>query len=116
MPDYRGQTPLHIAAISGNLEVAVYLADSMDQKSVDRLDNEAMTALMNCIVSNNEHAFIYLYFKGKSSRLNTLDLQGNTLLHLAAEHNATNIALILKHLHSIEVKEEINNTTLDKLK
>ena len=60
-------------------------------------DNGMLTPLMNCIVSNNEHAFIYLYFKGKTS-LNQVDLSGNTLLHLAAEHNATNIALILKHL------------------
>ena len=73
-----------------------------------------MSALMNCIVSNNEHAFIYLYFKGKSS-LNNVDASGNTLLHLAAEHGATNIALILKHLFSIEVKEEICNTSLEKI-
>ena len=43
-------------------------------------------------------------------------MHGNTLLHLAAEHNATNIALILRHLHAIEVKEEINNKSIDQLK
>ena len=70
---------------------------------------------MNCIISNSDHAFIYLYFKCKSS-LNSVDMDGNTLLHLAAEHNATNIALILKHLYKIEVKEEINNNQLDALR
>mmetsp|Transcript_26805 Transcript_26805/g.33392 ORF Transcript_26805/g.33392 Transcript_26805/m.33392 type:complete len:171 (+) Transcript_26805:315-827(+) len=110
MKDYRGQTPLHIAALSGHLDVCVYLADQLRKGDIETKDNSMMTALMNCIVSNNEHAFIYLYFKGKSS-LNHVDLNGNTLLHLAAEHNATNIALILKHLFEIEVKEEICNSS-----
>ena len=114
MPDYRGQTPLHIAALSGNLEVCVYLAGRLSKAAVEAKDNSLMTALMNCIVSNNEHAFIYLYFKGKSS-LNHVDADGNTLLHLAAEHNATNIALILRHLYNIEVKEEISNQSVEKI-
>ena len=73
-----------------------------------------MTPLMNCIVSNNEHAFIYLYCKGKST-LNNVDMNGNTLLHLAAEHNAINIGNLLKHLYTNEVKEEINGS-MDKLR
>ena len=73
-----------------------------------------MTPLMNCIVSNNEHAFIYLYCKGKST-LNNVDMNGNTLLHLAAEHNAINIGHLLKHLYTNEVKEEINSS-MDKLR
>jgi ankyrin repeat protein len=77
-------------------------------------DNSMMSALMNCIVSNNEHAFIYLYFKGQSN-LNNVDANGNTLLHLAAEHGATNIALMLRHLHGNEVKEEICNTSMEKI-
>lgn len=116
MPDYRGQTPLHIATVSGNLEVAVYLADKLKKKeAINVRDNSLMTPLMNCIISNNEHAFIYLYFKARSS-LNNVDMNGNTLLHLAAEHNATNIALILRHLYNVEVKEEVHNNSLSKLR
>ena len=113
--DYRGQTPLHIAAMAGNLDVCVYLSDILKKRDVEAKDNSFMTPLMNCIVSNNEHAFVYLYFKGKTS-LNHVDASGNTLLHLAAEHNATNIALILKHLFEIEVKEEIGNTSIERIK
>jgi len=43
-------------------------------------------------------------------------MHGNTLLHLAAEHNAVNIAIILKHLYHIEVKEEVHNNSLSKLR
>lgn len=114
IPDYRGQTPLHIAALAGNIEVVVYLADKMDSKSIDLRDNGLMTPLMNCIISNSEHAFIYLYCKGKCS-LNNIDMNGNTLLHLAAEHGATNIARILGHLYKSEVKEEINSS-IEKIK
>ena len=73
-----------------------------------------MTPLMNSILSNNEHAFLYLYCKAKCS-LNNVDLQGNSLLHLAAENNSLNIGLILKHLHSNEVKDELN-TSIEKLR
>lgn len=113
--DYRGQTPLHIAALSGHIDVCVYLIDKLKKKDIDAKDNSTMTALMNCILSNNEHAFVYLYFKGNCS-LNHVDLNGNTLLHLAAEHNAVNIALILKHLYDIEVKEEVHNSSFEKIR
>lgn len=70
---------------------------------------------MNCIVSNNEHAFIYLLFKHEAS-LRVLDAQANTLLHLCAEHNAINIALILKHLHAVDMKEELSKSKMEELK
>jgi len=101
--------------MAGNIEVCVYLTDKLKKRDVEAKDNGNLTPLMNCIVSNDEHTFINLYFKGKSS-LNHSDLSGNTLLHLAAEHNATNIAHILKHLFEIEVKEEICNNSFEKIK
>ena len=106
---------MHIAALSGNLEATIYLADKCSSEDINARDNSGMSPLMNCIISNSEHAFIYLYFKKKAS-LNSVDLNGNTLLHLAAEHGATNIALILKHLYNIEVKEEINNNSIDHIR
>ena len=112
--DYQGQTPLHIATLAGNLEACVYLTEKLRKHDVQAKDYNLMTALMNCVVSNSEHAFIYLYFKGKSN-LSHVDSNGNTLLHLAAEHNATNIARILKHLFEIEVKEEIFNSSIEKI-
>ena len=69
---------------------------------------------MNCIVSNNEHAFIYLHFKLKCG-LSDIDINGDTLLHLAAEHNAYNIASLLRHLQGAHTKESDHNSSLEKI-
>jgi hypothetical protein len=57
-----------------------------------------MTPLMNTVSINNLSSFIYLLFK-EHCHLNHVDIQGNTLMHLAAKSNAVNIAKILKHLN-----------------
>ncbi len=57
-----------------------------------------MTPLMNTVANNNTAGFIYLYF-AKNCSLDTVDVNGNTLLHLAAKSNAVGIAKILRHLH-----------------
>ena len=114
MPDYRGQTPLHIAALTGNLEATVYLADRLGKAASQARDNNLTTPLMNCIVSNNEHAFIYLHFKLKCG-LSDIDINGDTLLHLAAEHNAYNIASLLRHLQGAHTKESDHNSSLEKI-
>ena len=57
-----------------------------------------MTPLMNTVANNSPAGFIYLYF-GKSHSLDTVDVNGNTLLHLAAKSNAVGIAKLLRHLN-----------------
>lgn len=56
-----------------------------------------MTPLMNSVFNNHYEQFIYFYFK-ENCDIKNYDLQGNTLLHLAAKSNSINIAKILKHL------------------
>lgn len=49
-----------------------------------------MTALMNTVVNNCVIGFIYLYFSEKCS-LNEVDINGNTVLHLAAKADSVKI-------------------------
>lgn len=73
-----------------------------------------MTPLMNTVQSNHESSFIYLYFK-ENCDLKNLDLNGNTLLHLASKSNSVNIAKLLRHIYlessrddsNIEINQEI---------
>jgi ankyrin repeat protein len=71
---------------------------------VEAKDNALMTALMNSVVNNNVAAFSYLFFgsqeeRGFSCGLNHVDINGNTILHLAAKNNALNIVKLLKHIY-----------------
>ena len=50
---------------------------------LDCHDNALMTPIMNSVLTGNDFAFVYLYFKG-SCDLSRLDFNGNSLLHLAA--------------------------------
>jgi ankyrin repeat protein len=56
-----------------------------------------MTALMNSVVTNNTSSFAYLFFQEGCS-LNEIDINGNTILHLAAKSNSVNIAKLLRHI------------------
>ena len=68
-----------------------------------------MTALMNSVVACNDYVFIYLYFKFRCDT-NTLDFNGNTLLHLAAQSNSMNIARLLRHLYKTDLKQDYLKT------
>lgn len=57
-----------------------------------------MTPLMDSVVCNNYLAFIYLYFKHSCDPSN-LDINGQSLIHLAAKANSIQIAKLLKHLY-----------------
>lgn len=61
--DYRGQTPLHVASISGELGSIIYVCERGDLCVKEVKDNALMTPLMNTVSSNNEPSFIYLHFK-----------------------------------------------------
>ena len=108
-PDYRGQTPLHISILTGNLESTVYLIDRKEPGLIEAKDNALMTALMNAVVACNDYAFIYLYFKFRCDT-NTLDFNGNTLLHLAAQSNSINISRLLKHLYKTDLNQDYLKT------
>lgn len=54
---------------------------------------------MNTVANNHPEAFVYLNFKEQCS-LRNIDINGNTILHLAARSNSINVARLLKHLYN----------------
>ena len=60
---------------------------------------------MNTVSSNHEASFVYLHFK-ENCDLKNIDLNGQTLLHLAARANSINIARLLKHIYQEQIKED----------
>ncbi|CDW85580.1 ankyrin repeat protein [Stylonychia lemnae] len=104
--DYRGQTPLHVATVSGELAPVLYIC-SQSESIKDAKDNALMTPLMNTVSSNHEASFVYLHFK-ENCDLKNVDLNGQTLLHLAARQNSINIARLLKHIYQDQIKEDSN--------
>ena len=72
-----------------------------------------MTALMNTVSNSNMPSFVYLFFKEHCS-LNHVDINGNTLLHLAAKSNSIGVAKILKHVfNDISTNKDSTYTTQD---
>lgn len=69
---------------------------------IENKDNALMTPLMNSAATNNDLLFLYLYFK-ENCDLRNVDLNGNTLLHLAARSNSKSIANILLHIYQEEL-------------
>ena len=99
--DYRGQTPLHVATSSGEIGSMLYLTSALEGNEDEYReikDNALMTPLMNTVVENNVPSFCHLYFKRKCG-LNHVDIQGNTLMHMAAKSNSINIAKLLRHIY-----------------
>ena len=87
----------------------MYLIDMKRPGLIEAKDNALNTALMNAVVSCNDSVFIYLYFKFRCDT-NTLDYNGNTLLHLAAQSNSMNIARLLRHLYNTDLKQDYIKT------
>lgn len=109
--DYRGQTPLHVAAASGEIGAVVYLC-TRDSINKDAKDNALMTPLMNTVGSNHPQTFIYLHFKEQCG-IRNVDLNGNTLLHLAARSNSVNIARLLRHIYNDAMMMETEDNNIE---
>lgn len=93
--DFRGQTPLHVAASSGEMAAIVYMCEQLEAQgrkvNIAAKDNALMTPLMSCVANSSTSGFSYMFFGLKQS-LNEIDINGNTILHLAAKHNAVGVA------------------------
>jgi ankyrin repeat protein len=131
LTDYRGQTPLHISVLSGNLQSLAFMCElEKDKEYLNRSeevlesqglripphidlevkDNALMTPLMNSVLASNDHVFVYLYFKGVCD-LSNLDFNGNSLLHLAAQSNSINIAKLLRHMYKLQCSSTYSRHT-----
>lgn len=72
--DYRGQTPLHVAAASGEVAAVAYMC-GIEETIKDAKDNALMTPLMNAVGNNHPDTFLYLALKENCS-LNNVDING----------------------------------------
>lgn len=105
--DFRGQTPLHVATSSGELGSLLYIDSLLTEEKLqlkEAKDNALMTPLMNSVAINSIASFVHLFFEDKCS-LNTVDIHGNTILHLAAKGNAISVVKILKHIYQDAQKQ-----------
>lgn len=101
-----------MATSSGELGALIYLCESSPVLK-EAKDNALMTALMNTVSNSNMPSFVYLFFKEHCS-LNHVDINGNTLLHLAAKSNSIGVAKILKHVfNDISTNKDSTYTTQD---
>jgi ankyrin repeat protein len=73
--DYRGQTPLHVSSVSGELGATIYMCSKGPLCFKDTKDNALMTPLMNTVSRNHEPSFIYFYFK-ENCELRNVDING----------------------------------------
>lgn len=95
-----------MASVSGELGSLLYVC-SRDNCFKDSKDNALMTPLMNTVSSNHEEAFVYLHFK-ENCDLRNVDMNGHSLLHLAARSNSINIARLLRLLYHESTKDDSN--------
>ena len=104
-----------MATSSGELGAILYFTSQLNDNNShikEAKDNGLMTALMSSVENNNIAGFIHLFFEERCN-LNTVDLNGNTILHIAAKANAINIAKILKHLYT-DLKTNRNSKFIKK--
>jgi hypothetical protein len=99
-----------VATVSGELGPIIYLCGRPDIQR-EAKDTAFMTPLMNTVQSNHESSFVYLYFK-ENCELRNLDMNGNTLLHLAAKSNSVNIARLLRHIY-LEASNDDQNLEMN---
>ena len=89
---------MHVASMSGELGALIYACSRGDFCKKEVKDNALMTPLLNTVSSNSESSFIFLHFS-ENCDIKSLDINGHSILHLAARSNAVNIAKILRHLY-----------------
>ena len=90
--------------MSGEMPSAVYLA-SKPSCLRDAKDNALMTPMMNSVSSGQFAIFTHLHFQ-HGCELKNIDINGNTLLHLAAKANSLHIARVLRHIYLDQTKED----------
>ncbi|MBA3536628.1 MAG: ankyrin repeat domain-containing protein [Tatlockia sp.] len=104
----RSQDYTDTALIQAIKEKQGLVIDFLLQKDIDleQKDNFKLTALAHAIISANESLTLKLIKMGAS--IDTLDIHGNTLLHLAVNKESNQISTLLTTLR-IKEQEKIEN-------
>ncbi|KAF5284185.1 hypothetical protein FQR65_LT00185 [Abscondita terminalis] len=106
LKDARNRTPLHIAALHGQIDCAKYLLEKGAE--VDCKDANGRTPLI-AAAHNGQSQILDLFFSYKSD-VTSYDNNGNTALHLAClkKYNQTAL-LLLEHIGDADVVNMVNN-------
>ncbi|RZC85341.1 hypothetical protein C5167_041524 [Papaver somniferum] len=126
--DQDGRTPLHLAAVRNEIKVMDLLIQSRPEAIHQRLPNTNETILHLCVKHNAFHAMKKLvdYLGVNAANLaniphpisvNSVDSDGNTILHLAAQMKR--MKQMLKYLlgsSKMGVEVNIRNTTPEELR
>ncbi|MCE5316586.1 MAG: ankyrin repeat domain-containing protein [Parachlamydia sp.] len=84
----QGQSLLHLATLSGNLDMVIWI-HSLNKERVDYRDSANQTPLF-CAVAGN-YLEIAKYLKEQKAKLSVFDNQGKTLLDCSFEHDETDM-------------------------
>lgn len=113
--DYRRLTPLHSAALGGEIATLAYLA-CCDGIDLDAADNAGLTPLLYTVSHNHVACFAYLAFE-KRADLNARDINGCGVLHWAVYSGSMEILQLLQHtplIKDINMKDNIQQTPIFK--
>ncbi|XP_042225932.1 ankyrin-3-like isoform X2 [Homarus americanus] len=104
-----GRTPLHQAAITGNLQLVRLLCDHRADLHLTSNQDEGRTALH--LAARAGHRNIVELLLARGAQVNVLDDHGRTPLHLAAEAGHTNIVKSLIECEAdVNLKDKISQT------
>ena len=116
LQNYFGQTLLHIACSTDDVEIVEYLeghskkyALSEDINLIDKVNE--LTPLQCACVHGNEPLCEHL-LKVSDCDPDTKNKNGNTVLHICCEKNLSHMAEICKDCSSIGVRNELGDTPL----
>ncbi|XP_053380185.1 ankyrin-1-like [Mercenaria mercenaria] len=91
MKNKEGFTPLHLAAIHNNDEIAVQLIEK--QADMNKKDNDGLTPILTAASCDSSEVIEVLLQNG--ANLEDKDHQGNTIVHLATENGCVNVLELL---------------------
>eukprot|EP00731_Ephydatia_muelleri_P027180 Em0019g53a len=105
--DEQGNTPLHLAAAFGNLDIVVYV---IEQRKCDPIlpGRWGRTPLHNACGKNGNLAVVKYLVKKHGDDVQCRDLRNHTPLDIATNHNCREIIQYLLHLSSLKTAPKLD--------
>ncbi|MBP7190283.1 MAG: ankyrin repeat domain-containing protein [Rickettsiaceae bacterium] len=106
MTDKKGRTPMHLAAISGNLEVTQFIYENGGRNDINKVDSEGIFPLHYASQSGNLEVTQFIYENGGRNDINKVDSYGRTPMHLASMRGDLEVT---KFIYENGGSNDINN-------
>ncbi|CAG2189351.1 unnamed protein product [Mytilus edulis] len=98
LTDQRGATPLHYAAVNGNLDICEIIVAGMGSEMIYQSDNWKRTPLHRALYRRKAQTITYLI--QLNADVDTEDFTGNSCLDLLYKQNAKDIEFIVSKLET----------------